>query len=68
MAEQGYAIGRELPVVQDEPLRAELAAFVQAVLTGEVPKVSGQDGRNALSLALQVSERIAAHARKVGLS
>jgi predicted dehydrogenase len=60
--------GRELPVVQDEPLRAELAAFVQSVLTGEGPKVSGQDGRNALSLALQVSERIAAHARKVGLS
>lgn len=56
-----------LPVTPDEPLRAELAAFIESVSRGETPKVTGEDGRNALSLALQVSERIAEHAKKVGL-
>lgn len=56
-----------LPVTPDEPLRAELAAFIESVSKGEMPKVTGEDGRNALSLALQVSERIAEHAKKVGL-
>ncbi len=56
-----------LPVTPDEPLRAELAAFIQSVTNGETPKVTGEDGRNALALALQVSEKIAEHAKKVGL-
>ncbi|KAF0247572.1 MAG: putative dehydrogenase-like protein [bacterium] len=56
-----------LPVVTDEPLRAELAAFVASVKHSQPPLVTGQDGRNALALALDVSEKIAEHAKKVGL-
>ena len=58
---------RQLDIKADEPLRAELAAFVQAVTTSEPPPVSGAEGRHALALALQVSDKIAEHARKVGL-
>ncbi|MEW6734107.1 MAG: Gfo/Idh/MocA family oxidoreductase [Acidobacteriota bacterium] len=59
---------RALPVVSDEPLRAELAAFVQALMTAQPPLVSGEDGRAALALALQVGERLAEHAQRIGLN
>lgn len=45
-----------------EPLRAELEAWVAAV-RGEAPLVvSGEDGRDALRVALQIMERIEQHA------
>ena len=45
-----------------EPLRAELEAWVAAVL-GEGPLVvSGEDGRDALAVALRVMDRIEHHA------
>jgi predicted dehydrogenase len=45
-----------------EPLRAELQAWVAAV-RGEGPVVvSGEDGRDALRVALQIMERIEQHA------
>jgi predicted dehydrogenase len=47
-----------LPVDKEEPLRAELASFVHCVQTGERPVVSGEDGRNALKLALELTEQI----------
>jgi len=47
-----------LPVDKEEPLRAELASFVHCVQTRERPVVSGEDGRNALRLALELSEQI----------
>lgn len=56
-----------LPVTSDEPLRAELASFIESVIDNQTPAVTGKDGRNALDLALQVSEKIAEHARKIGL-
>ena len=44
-----------------EPLRAELEAWIGAV-RGERPLVvSGQDGRDALAVALRIMERIDAH-------
>jgi len=44
----------------DEPLRRQLASFVEAVRGGLVPRVSGLDGRRALALALTILERIQA--------
>jgi predicted dehydrogenase len=43
-----------LALVQDEPLRREIEDFLTAVKTGGRPKVSGEDGVKALSLALEV--------------
>ena len=48
-----------------DELRLQAAAFVQAVRAGETPLVSGEQGRQALALALQVGrlveERLARH-------
>lgn len=43
----------------EEPLRRQLASFVQAVRERLPPVVSGVDGRRALALALTILERIA---------
>jgi len=56
---------RNLDVLDVEPLRAEIVAFLEAVREGKQSPVSGQDGRNALSLALRTLERIHEHTVKV---
>ncbi|MCE3223441.1 MAG: putative Oxidoreductase, Gfo/Idh/MocA family [Nitrospira sp.] len=42
----------------EEPLRLELDAFIQAVASGSRPLVSGEDGEAALTLATRVLEAI----------
>jgi predicted dehydrogenase len=44
---------RHLSVGHAEPLRAELAAFLKAVRTGEEPAVTGEDGVASLEIAMQ---------------
>jgi predicted dehydrogenase len=58
---------RKLPVVEGEPLRLELASFLEAVRERRRPVVSGEDGRRALALALEINAAIAAHAARTGL-
>ena len=43
---------------KEEPLKAELVSFIQAVKAGNAPKVSGEDGRRALDVALQIVDLI----------
>jgi predicted dehydrogenase len=50
--------GGEVPVVSEEPLKRELADFVQAATTGRVPQVDGRQGRRALELAQRITERM----------
>jgi|SRR5271157_4094479 len=50
-----------------EPLRAELLSFLHAVRTRSTPEVSLQQGRNALAVALQIVDAIAAHSRRANL-
>lgn len=52
--------GGRVAVEQDEPLRRELADFVQAVRTHQAPRVTGQAGREALALATRVAAAIEA--------
>ena len=47
---------RHLPVGHDEPLRAELIAFVGAVRTGSAPAVSGDEGVASLEIAIRCLE------------
>jgi len=47
---------RHLPVGHDEPLRAELIAFVGAVRSGGVPAVTGDEGVASLEIATQCLE------------
>jgi predicted dehydrogenase len=51
--------GGPVAVPKDEPLRRELADFVDAVLDERTPTVSGTDGRRALALATRVADAIA---------
>src|SRR6201989_1782404 len=47
---------RHLPVGHDEPLRAELIAFVGAVRTGGIPAVTGDQGVASLEIAIRCLE------------
>jgi predicted dehydrogenase len=50
--------GGPVEVTRDEPLRAELADFVDAVRQGRPPRVTGDAGRRALALATRVADAI----------
>lgn len=54
-------------VKQGEPLRLEIESFLESVHSRRRPVVSGEDGRSALALALQINAAIAAHAARAGL-
>ena len=47
---------RHLPVGHDEPLRAELIAFLDAVRSGNAPAVSGEEGVASLEIAIRCLE------------
>jgi len=55
------------PIAPEEPLQAELKSFLQAVRTRNKALVSLEDGRRALSMALEILSQIQAHARKLNL-
>jgi predicted dehydrogenase len=46
------------PVTNEEPLRRELEDFLSAVRDRRPPRVTGEDGRRALALAQQITERM----------
>jgi predicted dehydrogenase len=48
--------GGKVDVANEEPLRRELADFVEAVRSGRKPGVTGRDGRLALELATRVAD------------
>jgi predicted dehydrogenase len=52
--------GGKLDVPREEPLRLELADFVDAVRTGRAPRVTGDAGRRALELAHRITAAIEA--------
>jgi len=54
----------ERVVLEPEPgetLRKELEGFRDAIVNGTPPPVTGQEGRNALALALDIERRIMSH-------
>jgi predicted dehydrogenase len=50
--------GGELPVNGEEPLKRELADFVDAVVSKREPLVTGEQGRRALELAQRITDRM----------
>jgi predicted dehydrogenase len=46
-------------IEKEEPLRQQLASFVDCALTGGEPKVSGSHAAAALELAIEITKRIA---------
>lgn len=53
-------VREEVNVEKDEPLKLELAAFVECVKKGEQPKVSGHQGAAALDIAMEITQLIEA--------
>ena len=51
LGDLGVPVVGGAPVGHDEPLRAELIAFLDAVRTGNVPAVSGDEGVASLEIA-----------------
>ncbi len=43
---------------KEEPLKGELSSFIASIQTREIPEVSGEDGRRALDVALQIVDLI----------
>jgi predicted dehydrogenase len=54
-------------VAPGEPLRLEILAFLESVRTRSAPRVTAQQGRAALELALAIQATMAAHAQRAGL-
>lgn len=54
-------------VSPQEPLQAELKAFLAAVRTRQTPLVSLEDGRRALAVAQEILKEIEAHAQRLNL-
>jgi predicted dehydrogenase len=50
--------GRDVDVVNEEPLRRELIDFVDAIRSGRAPAVTGEDGLRALALAQRITDRM----------
>jgi predicted dehydrogenase len=57
----------KLPASAEEPLHAELEAFIEAVRTRRQPRTSGSAGRAALEVAERVMASIQEHGERVQL-
>ncbi|MCB1211794.1 MAG: Gfo/Idh/MocA family oxidoreductase [Verrucomicrobiales bacterium] len=51
-------VREEVQIEKDEPLKLEIAAFVECSRQGKRPVVSGQEGAEALRLALEITAQI----------
>ncbi len=54
-------------VIPGEPLRLEIESFLATIRHQTRPRVSAEDGRAALALALEINQVIAEHADRAGL-
>ena len=67
----GFAMPDIVPskpdIVDEEPLKAELRSFLEAVRDRSKPVVTIDDGRRALSVALDILKAIQEHSRRTGL-
>ncbi len=55
------------PITAEEPLLAEIKAFLQSVRVRSRPVVSLDDGRKALELGLAILAEIGRHAARIGV-
>ncbi len=65
-AQEGVIYSREdkeikrekLDLTKGEPLKLEIKSFVESIKTKTTPQVSGNDGRNALAVAIEIANQI----------
>ena len=56
--QEGRIEHEPLAIPREEPLKAELTAFLEAIRRRRPPPVSGQEAREALAVALKITRRI----------
>jgi predicted dehydrogenase len=66
LAQAGISMSKP-PVAQEEPLKAEMKTFLQAVRERSRPEVSLEDGRRALALGLEILAQVQLHTEKFGI-
>ncbi len=54
----GKIIPRQIDIKKEKPLQKEIASFLECVRSGEKPLASGEEGRQALSVALKILKNI----------
>jgi predicted dehydrogenase len=47
-----------MPIEKGDSLEKEIGDFLECVSTGRKPRVTGEHGREALALALEITEQI----------
>jgi predicted dehydrogenase len=67
--ENGNAtLAAQKPTIQSgEPLLLEIKSFLEAVKSRTAPRVTAEQARDALALALEINQAIQAHATRAGL-
>jgi predicted dehydrogenase len=56
--EAGKIIRNKVEVAREEPLKSQLASFIECASTGRAPRVSGFQAAAALELAVEITKRI----------
>ena len=54
----GMIVANKIDIKKEKPLQKEIAAFLDCIRTNKKPLASGQEGRNALAVALQILKKI----------
>jgi len=54
----GKIVSQQIDIKKEQPLQKEIASFLQCVKTGKKPLASGEEGREALAVALEVLRKI----------
>ena len=56
---------RNIPIEKEEPLKKELEHFLDCIREDRQPKVSGVEGREALRVALEITQKIWEHRQSI---
>jgi len=56
---------KNIPIEKEEPLKKELEHFLDCVREDQRPKVSGVEGREALKVALEITQKIWEHRQSI---
>ena len=54
----GHIVSRQIDIKKEKPLQKEIASFLNCVQTVEKPLASGEEGKQALSVALEILKKI----------
>ncbi len=54
----GMIVANKIDIKKEKPLQKEIAAFLDCIRTNKKPLASGQEGRNALAVALEILKKI----------